>query len=185
MQKDFHILKRDQLHLLHQKATLEAALKDLEVSLNVSAADNRVLNDENKRLYGELDARDKMTELMSVDFDDEMKKSRALFCDNDELRKSLDSGAADNRQLQADIKHLQDMNQHLQDDLQAKIKHLQDENKILKDRFKDIVEANIKNMRDENKQLKDNIEVWFLQKQRKNVLQTRFSFVPDGLLLES
>ena len=171
--------------MLHQKATLEAALKDLEVKLNVSAADNRVLNDENKRLYGELDARDKMTELMSVDFDDEMKKSRALFCDNDELRKSLDSGAADNRQLQDDIKHLQDMNQHLQDDLQAKIKHLQDENKILKDRFKDIVEANIKNMRDENKQLKDNIEVWFLQKQRKNVLQTRFSFVPDGLLLES
>jgi len=171
------MLKRDQLHVLHQKASLEAALKDLEVKLNVSAADNRVLNDENKRLYGELDARDKMTELMSVDFDDEMKKSRTFFCDNDELRKSLESGAADNRQLQADIKHLQDMNKHLEDDLQTKIKHLQDENKILKDRVKDIVEANIKNLRDENKQLKDNIEVRFLKKQRKNVLEKRNFFL--------
>jgi len=73
------VLKRDQRQLLQDKAQLQCELDDYERRCNTTWADGRRADDENRRLYQELEEREKMMQMMASDFDDMMSDSTQRF----------------------------------------------------------------------------------------------------------
>ena len=72
-------LKRDQRQLLQDKAQMRCELEEYERRCNTSWADGRRADDENRRMYQELEEREKMMQMMASDFDDIMSDSRERF----------------------------------------------------------------------------------------------------------
>jgi hypothetical protein len=63
-------LKRGQHSLLHKKAQLEREIEEMERRAALWSVDARLTHDEQRRMYKELEEREKMMQLMASDFDE-------------------------------------------------------------------------------------------------------------------
>ena len=72
-------LKRDQMQLLQDKAQMRCELDEYERRCNTSWADGQRADEENRRLYQELEEREKIMQMMASDFDDMMSDSGERF----------------------------------------------------------------------------------------------------------